>query len=163
VPTNQSSIATAARPPGFGMVRGAAGSNSLVPASNHFESFLELGTSRACGRTLGRPIRPPFLPRVILGGGEMLDSVRKVERYRKEANRCAELAKEASPPFLAEIYRKVAVRYVFMAEELLKGPARDEDAIERADRMISRLRPDAAIEGPGGYRARGSAPAGMRR
>ena len=78
----------------------------------------------------------------------MLDSVRKVERYRKEANRCAELAKEASPPFLAEIYRKVAVRYVFMAEELLKGPARDEDAIERADRMISRLRPDAAIEGP---------------
>ena len=45
----------------------------------------------------------------------------KVDRYRKEANRCAELAKEASPPFLAEIYRKVAVRYVFMAEELLKG------------------------------------------
>ena len=29
---------------------------------------------------------------------------------------------------------------------MLKGPARDEDAIERADRMISRLRPDAAIE-----------------
>jgi hypothetical protein len=93
----------------------------------------------------------------------MLDSVSKVERYRKEANRCAELAKEASPPFLAAIYRKVAVRYVFMAEELLKGPARDEDAIERADRMISRLRPDAAIEGPLGYHARGSAPAGMRR
>jgi hypothetical protein len=45
-------------------------------------------------------------------GGKMLDSVNKVERYRKEANRCAELAKEASPPFLAEIYRKVAVRYV---------------------------------------------------
>jgi hypothetical protein len=93
----------------------------------------------------------------------MLDSASKVDWYRKEANRCAELAKEASPPFLAEIYRKVAVRYVFMAEELLKGPARDEDAIERADRMISRLRPDAAIEGPRGYRARGSAPAGMRR
>jgi hypothetical protein len=92
-----------------------------------------------------------------------LDSVNKVERYRTEANRCAELAKEASPPFLAEIYRKVAVRYVFMAEELLKGPARDEDAIERADRMISRLRPDAAIESPLGYHARGSAPAGMRR
>jgi hypothetical protein len=29
-----------------------------------------------------------------------------------------------------------------MAEELLKGPARDDDAIERADRMISRLHPD---------------------
>jgi hypothetical protein len=36
---------------------------------------------------------------------------------------------------------------VFMAEELQKGPAREEDAIERADRMISRPRPDAAIEG----------------
>jgi hypothetical protein len=75
-------------------------------------------------------------------GGKMLDSVSKVERYRKEAIRCAELAKEARPPFLAEIYRKVAVRYVFMAEELLKGPARNEDAFERADLMISRLRPD---------------------
>jgi hypothetical protein len=81
-------------------------------------------------------------------GGIMLDSVSKLDRYRKEANRCAELAREASPPFLAEIYRKVAVRYVFMAEELLKGPARDEDAIERADRMTFRLQRDAAIEGP---------------
>jgi len=34
------------------------------------------------------------------------------------------------------------MRYVFMAEELLKGPARNEDAFERADLMISRLRPD---------------------
>jgi len=70
----------------------------------------------------------------------MLDSVGKVERYRREANRCAELAKDASPPFLAELYRKVAVRYVFMAEELLRGPERDGGAIERADRMNSRLR-----------------------
>ena len=69
-----------------------------------------------------------------------MDSVSKVKWYSKEAIRCAELAKEASPPFLAEIYRKVAVRYVFMAEELLKGPARNEDAFERADLMISRLR-----------------------
>jgi hypothetical protein len=72
----------------------------------------------------------------------MLDSVSKVERYRKEANRYAELAKDASPAFIAEIYRKVAVRYVFMAEELLKGPTRNDDAFERADRMIYRLRPD---------------------
>jgi hypothetical protein len=78
----------------------------------------------------------------------MLDSVSKLDRYRKEANRCAELAKEASPPFLAEIYRKVAVRYVFMAEELLKGPARDEDAIGRADRMLSRLGHGAATDDP---------------
>jgi hypothetical protein len=30
--------------------------------------LLELGTSQACGQTLGRPIRPPFLPRVIHRG-----------------------------------------------------------------------------------------------
>jgi hypothetical protein len=71
----------------------------------------------------------------------MLDSVGKVERYRKEANRCADLAKEASPPFLAEIYRKVAIRYVFMAEELLREQARDKGAIERANRMMSPLPP----------------------
>jgi hypothetical protein len=64
-------------------------------------------------------------------GGKMLDSVSKVERYRKEAIRCAELAKEASPPFLAEIYRKVAIRYVFMAEELLKGPGTQRRRIRK--------------------------------
>ena len=57
------------------------------------------------------------------------------------------MAKDASPAFLAEIYQKVAMRYVFMAEDLLKGPNREGDAIERADLMISRLRSDATIEG----------------
>ena len=75
----------------------------------------------------------------------------KVDRYRKEANRCAELAKDASPAFLAEIYQKVAMRYVFMAEDLLKGPkgstVESVSPIERADQMISRLRSDATIEG----------------
>src|SRR6202050_3640076 len=69
-------------------------------------------------------------------GGKMLDSVSKVERYRKEAIRCAELAREASPSFLAEIYRKVAVRYVFMAEELLKGRASNADAFKSAYVML---------------------------
>ena len=70
----------------------------------------------------------------------MLVSVSKAERYRKEANKYAELAKDAQPAYLADVYRKVAVRYVFMAEELLKGPQRRRGA----DRMISRLRPDPA-------------------
>jgi hypothetical protein len=74
----------------------------------------------------------------------MWDASNKADRYRQEANRYAELAKSASPAFLGEIYRKVAVRYVFMAEELLKGPDRNGDAIERADQMISQLKPDAA-------------------
>jgi hypothetical protein len=67
---------------------------------------------------------------------------KNVVRQVTAKNRYARAPKEASPPFLAEIYRKVAVRYVFMAEELLKGPARNEDAFEGADLMISRLRPD---------------------
>jgi hypothetical protein len=84
---------------------------------------------------------------IMIRGVKMLAAMSKVDRYRKEANRCAELAKDASPAFLAEIYQKVAMRYVFMAEDLLKGPNREGDAIERADLMISRLRSDAAIEG----------------
>lgn len=72
----------------------------------------------------------------------MRDTESKVKHYRNEANRYAELAKGASPAFLGEIYRKVAVRYVFMAEELQKGPTPDLAAIERADQMTSRLRLD---------------------
>src|SRR5208283_413970 len=108
--------------------------------------FFGTGNLPSLWTDTGPPNSTAILAEGDSSGGKMLDSMSKVDRYRKEANRCAELAKEASPPFLAEIYRKVAVRYVFMAEELLKGPARDDDAIERADRMISRLRPDAAIE-----------------
>jgi hypothetical protein len=52
------------------------------------------------------------------------------------------LAKSASPAFLRGIYQKIAVRYVFMAEELLRGPERDVDAVETADQMTSRLRLD---------------------
>jgi hypothetical protein len=34
------------------------------------------------------------------------------------------MAKSASPSFLIDIYRKVAVRYVFMAEDLLRRAKR---------------------------------------
>ena len=78
----------------------------------------------------------------------MQDLVKKAERYRKQANDFAELAKSASPAFLAEIYQRIAVRYVFMAEDLLK-PKRDADAIERADHMLSRLRLDAGAKSGG--------------
>jgi hypothetical protein len=40
------------------------------------------------------------------------------------------LAKSASRAFLGKIYQKIAVRYVFMAEELLRGPERDVDAVD---------------------------------
>jgi hypothetical protein len=117
--------------------------NGLVPASR----LLELGALPSLWTDTGPPNSTAILAEGDSSGGKMFDSMSWVDRYRKEANRCAELAKEASPPFLAEIYRKVAVRYVFMAEESLKGPTGDDDAIERADRMISRLQPDVGIEG----------------
>jgi hypothetical protein len=41
------------------------------------------------------------------------------EHYRKKALRCHELAKLAEPAFFADFYRRVAVRYMFMAEEIL--------------------------------------------
>ena len=108
--------------------------------------FASFGTGSPPEPSLWTDTWPPNSPVILAegdsSGGKMLDSVSKVDRYRKEAIRCAELAKEDGPPFLVEIYRKVAMRYVFMAEELLKGPARNEDAFERADLMISRLRPD---------------------
>jgi hypothetical protein len=73
----------------------------------------------------------------------MQDASSKAQRYRKEANKYAELAKTASPAFLGEIYRKVAVRYVFMAEELQRGHEHCGNAIERADQMVSRLQVEA--------------------
>jgi hypothetical protein len=49
------------------------------------------------------------------------DAASKAERYRKAANKYAELAKTAEPDYLAEVFRKVAVRYVFMAEDALRA------------------------------------------
>ena len=52
----------------------------------------------------------------------MQDPVSKAEWYRRGADKRAELARS----FLGEIHQKVALRYVFMAEELLRGPGRDD-------------------------------------
>jgi hypothetical protein len=54
----------------------------------------------------------------------MQDPVSKAERYRKAANKYGEMAKQAGVGYVAEIYRKVAVRYVFMAEDLLNWSER---------------------------------------
>jgi hypothetical protein len=50
----------------------------------------------------------------------MQDAVSKAERYRKEANKYGDLAKIVEPAYLGNVYRKVALRYVFMAEDLLR-------------------------------------------
>ena len=52
------------------------------------------------------------------------DALSKAERYRNAANKYGEMAKQEEVDYVAEIYRKVAVRYVFMAEDLLKWSER---------------------------------------
>jgi hypothetical protein len=52
------------------------------------------------------------------------DAASKAERYRKEANKYGELAKQAEPGYLADVFRKIAVRYVLMAEDVLREAER---------------------------------------
>jgi hypothetical protein len=67
---------------------------------------------------------------------------RRVERYRSAANKYADLAKHAQPDYLADMYRKVAVRYVLMAEDLLKWS-------ERRRELDVHALADAFLEGAG--------------
>jgi hypothetical protein len=60
------------------------------------------------------------------------DAVSKAQRYRMAANKYGQMAKEAEPGYLAAVFRKVAVRYVFMAEDVLRGNVHDRGA--RLDR-----------------------------
>jgi hypothetical protein len=53
----------------------------------------------------------------------MQQRLNRAEHYRKQANRYADLARHtADPTFLIELYRRTAVRYVLMAEELERYP-----------------------------------------
>jgi hypothetical protein len=61
---------------------------------------------------------------VILREVDMRDPVTKAEHYRRAANKYGEMAKQAEVDYVAEIYRKVAMRYVFMAEDLLNWSER---------------------------------------
>jgi hypothetical protein len=54
------------------------------------------------------------------------DALSKADR--RAAYEYGELAKRAEPGYLAEVYRKIAVRYVFMAEDVLRsGDGRGRD------------------------------------
>jgi hypothetical protein len=51
----------------------------------------------------------------------MLEREQRAERYRRQANRYAELAKDSDQPeFLIKLYRQTAIRYVLMAEDVEK-------------------------------------------
>ena len=48
------------------------------------------------------------------------DAFSKAELYLEAAKRYGELAKQAEPGYLAEVYCKIAAQYLSMAEDLLK-------------------------------------------
>jgi hypothetical protein len=60
------------------------------------------------------------------------DAWDRADHYRKEAVKCHELAKHAQPAFLGDFYRRIAVRYMFMAEDLLNEARARGDAAHRA-------------------------------
>jgi len=88
-----------------------------------------------------------------LSGRAMLERLSRAERYRKEANRYADLAKDTTQPgFLTDLFRRTAVRYVLMAEDLERSPERrrvDQDGLStslkaRADVFLMELQNGAA-------------------
>jgi hypothetical protein len=61
----------------------------------------------------------------------MQDPLSKADHYRKEAVKYHELAKTASPAFFGDFYRRVAVRYLFMAEEVSRPTARRGEVVPK--------------------------------
>jgi hypothetical protein len=59
------------------------------------------------------------------------DALSKAERYREAANRYSELAKQAEPGYLAEVYRKIAAQYLSMAGDLLVWADPGDDGLDR--------------------------------
>jgi hypothetical protein len=52
-----------------------------------------------------------------LRGAVVQNPFDRSDHLREKAVRYCELAKVAQPPFLGDFYRRIAVRYMFMAEE----------------------------------------------
>jgi hypothetical protein len=52
------------------------------------------------------------------------DPSARADHHRKEAAKFHELAKSACPAYLGDFYRRIAVRYLFMAEELSREAGR---------------------------------------
>jgi hypothetical protein len=77
--------------------------------------------------------------------------LRRAEHYRKQAETYHELAKFAEPAYLGDFYRGVAVRYVFMAQELSKQaekevgpPAKPSPVIANDDEPTAHIAQDVA-------------------
>jgi hypothetical protein len=77
----------------------------------------------------------------------MQDPLDRADHYRKKATECGELAKYAQPAFLGDFYRRIAMRYAFMAEEILKEARARGEIANEADRR-ARLEPSARRQRP---------------
>ena len=74
----------------------------------------------------------------------MQDPLDRAHHYQKKAMECGELAKYARPAFLGDFYRRIAMRYVFMAEEILKEARARGEIANGADHRVAPSRRIAA-------------------
>jgi hypothetical protein len=70
----------------------------------------------------------------------MQDPLVRADHYRKEAMKCHEMARNAQPAFLGDFYRRVAVRYMFMAEAILNEARARGDLASHSIAIASRGR-----------------------
>ena len=59
-----------------------------------------------------------------MGWSAMREPLTRADHYRKEAAKYHELAKFARPAYLGDFYRRVASRYLVMAEDISRWPQR---------------------------------------
>jgi hypothetical protein len=62
----------------------------------------------------------------------------RADHYRKEAVKCHELAKHAQPAYLGDFYRRIAVRYMFLAEDVLNEARARGDVGQQSDHRSRR-------------------------
>jgi hypothetical protein len=96
------------------ILRQARERGDIVPerADRRYELILDVGPVGYRRKKRGSDLRtntcPPNSMATVVDrdSGEMQDPVGKAERYRREANKCAELAKSASPAFLGKSIKR---------------------------------------------------------
>jgi hypothetical protein len=73
----------------------------------------------------------------------MTEPLTRADHYRKEAAKYHELAKFARPAYLGDFYRRIASRYLVMAEDVLR--CRNEEVRSKAARNKIARRTDAGM------------------
>jgi hypothetical protein len=83
--------------------------------------------------------RYPATPRA----SAMTEPLSRAVHYRKEAAKFHELAKFARPAYLGDFYRRVASRYLVMAEDISRWPRRRGEVV--SERTISPTAPNVRV------------------